>query len=177
MEPPHNAMNANVRQSRYLSTPNSLLPMLTPSVVYPKKRVAKKKKVRREKGMVALTDQDRALLFWVACVPTSITIGFASFVLSALSHSYALRYAVCALSGLVAAGFVVAAMSRRPKGFLEGRVWWEKERYVHILNWSACAVLALLGQRWYGAPLLFDALCAIAFRARYVITRSESTAG
>ena len=90
--------------------------------------------------MLTLLQMNRALLFWLVCIPTRVAI--------AAYSGQAMRYVAAAVGLRWLLGFEDGDV-----GFFGGRAWWKEERVLHGVLWGAYALTGKNRYLWLDVQL------------------------
>lgn len=100
-------------------------------------------------------------LFWVACVPTRLTLATVALVCG-LYGAWTLLAVHAVFAAWQVLGFVEAMHNGRKTGRLGGVAWWSGLRPLHTVTHTLFLVLALLRVWWCGLLLLLDTAIGVA---------------
>lgn len=113
-----------------------------------------------------MRDETRRALFWYACIPARFIIGLIATFATLRDPNNALFTTLGIAATLVTLGFLTSAirtaLGHKTRGGLGGKVWWNRARWVHIIDWGATAALSFARVRGAGTLLLFDACVGAA---------------
>ena len=83
------------------------------------------------------------------------------------------RVVACSVGAVLltlCAGTLLTAAMDPPRGRLGGTIWWQSYRTLHGLLYYVTAILAFVGVRGYGAPLLVDFACSVLIAASHYLS-------
>lgn len=116
---------------------------------------------------MTITENDRKIMFWVACIPVRLFIGvfatFLSFCVSRTPEFLLLGF----MTAIVSVGFFVNIlrfkMGLKKQGNLGGKIWWNKQRYIHFCLYLLSSITSFYEWKYSGLLLIIDAILAVIF--------------
>lgn len=100
------------------------------------------------------TDLQRTLVFFLVCIPVRIAI--AALVGVICDAPSWVKHWVAGFLGYVALGFIGQVFRNPEYGGFGGRVWWRRNRYVHIILYLTSVVLLYVSCSHAWITLAFD---------------------
>ena len=121
------------------------------------------------------SDNQRILLFLIACIPIRFLIVGIAFYLSyktpTMSHNNTMmdtlfninliKNAFYFITSIIGLGFIVTFISKKEYGAFGGKVWWSYLRIIHGMNYLLYTYLAMNNYNNAFLILLFDVLIGI----------------
>ena len=104
--------------------------------------------------LTSTTDLQRTLAFFMVCIP--VRIGIATLVGVICDAPSWVKHCVAGFLGYVALGFIGQVFRDPEYGGFGGRVWWRRNRYVHIILYLTSVVLLYVSCSHAWIPLAFD---------------------